>query len=353
MMQITLSCCAVPAIVGVILIGSVVSTVGAEWSPELAAQYLDGRQKQWFSWKPAASPDGPCVSCHTGMTYLLARPALRRALGQNDPTAYERGLLDRLRANVGSKPPAALQGVEVIFSAWFLAQQDAGRSMSAETSKAFDQLWALQVKDDGATKGSWRWYAANLDPWEHTESALFGASLAASALGTTRADYRDGDSVRPRAADLTAYLGRSSSAPRPFHDRLALLWASSKLPTALSPAARAEIIEEAFKKQAADGGWTIESMGPWASHPDAPPASGSHAYLSAFTTFVLQRAGVASTHPGLVRALGWLKSHQDPQTGAWPALSMNKRYPADSMERLFMQDAATAFASLALLEASQ
>jgi hypothetical protein len=32
---------------------------------------------------------------------------------------------------------------------------------------------------------------------------------------------------------------------------------------------------------------------------------------------------------------------------------MNKRYPPDSMEALFMQDAATAFASMALLDASR
>ena len=56
---------------------SIVS-VGDGWSPERAARYLDGRLQQWFAWKPAASPEGPCVSCHTGMPYLLARPALRR-----------------------------------------------------------------------------------------------------------------------------------------------------------------------------------------------------------------------------------------------------------------------------------
>jgi hypothetical protein len=84
---------------------SIVTVSGASWSPELAARYLDARQKAWFEWKPAASVDGPCVSCHTGMTYLLARPALRRALGETDPTMYERGLMDRLRANVGAKRP--------------------------------------------------------------------------------------------------------------------------------------------------------------------------------------------------------------------------------------------------------
>jgi hypothetical protein len=44
----------------------------------------------------------------------------------------------------------------------------------------------------------------------------------------------------------------------------------------------------------------------------------------------------------------WLKAHQDLQTGVWPAVSMNKKYPAGSMQEKFLQDAATAFAAAAL-----
>jgi hypothetical protein len=87
------------------------------------------------------------------------------------------------------------------------------------------------------------------------------------------------------------------------------------------------------------------------AHPDAPNVPGSHAYATAYTAFVLQRAGVPASQPGLAKAIGWLRSHQDPTTGAWPAVSMNKRYPDGSMMSLFMQDAATAFASMALVQA--
>ena len=323
---------------------------GEEWSPRLAAQYLDARQKDWSGWKPAASPDGPCVSCHTGMTYLLARPALRRALGDSQPTVYETGLLDRLRAHVGEKPTAALQGVEVIFAAMFLAQQDAAKkTMDADTRKAFDQLWALQLTD-GGTPGAWRWYAANLDPWENPGSGFYGASLAALALGATPIEYSNGAQVLQQKTALMSYFNSPRPTPRPLHDRLALLWASSKLPAVLSSDARTALVAEVFDKQQTDGGWTIESLGPWMAHPDAPPApAGSHSYATGFTAYVLQQAGVAASDPRVARALSWLTSHQDRETGAWPASSMNKRYPAGSMEALFMQDAATAFASLALV----
>src|SRR5262245_28380189 len=101
---------------------------GQGWSPRLAAGYLDSRQEKWFAWPTAQSADGPCVSCHTGLTYLLARPALRRALSENQPTKYETGLMDRLRSKVGNKPAAALRDVEVIFTALFLANQERGNA---------------------------------------------------------------------------------------------------------------------------------------------------------------------------------------------------------------------------------
>jgi squalene-hopene/tetraprenyl-beta-curcumene cyclase len=337
-------------IVALLALGlSVARTGGADWSPQLAAQYLDARQQAWFAWKPAMSPNGPCVSCHTGMTYLMARPALRRALGQKQPTPYERGLLDRLRSNVGAKPPGALQDVEVIFTALFLAEQDAGRAMSADTRMAFDQLWTLQ-RPEGPAKGAWQWYSANLDPWENPGSLLYGAALAAMAVGTTPTDSRRAAPASEQTATLTSYLASSTTPERPLHDRLAVLWASSKLPEVLPEAVRTALVAETFAKQSADGGWSIDSIGPWAPHAAAPPAAGSSSYATGFVAFALQRSGIPSSDPRLVRALGWLRSQQQPDTGAWAAVSMNKRYPPGSMEALFMQDAATAFASMALLE---
>jgi hypothetical protein len=333
-----------------VLAFAAVNTVAADWSPEAAARYLDARQKQWFEWKPAASANGPCVSCHTGMPYLLARPALRRVLKEAEPTVYERGLLARLRWNVGAKPPGALQDVETIFAAMFLAREDARGAMSPDTQKAFEQLWALQ-RNEAPAKGAWKWYSANLDPWEHSESSYFGASLALLALGSTPPEYRQRADIHERTTNVANYLATSSG--RPLHDRIALLWARSGSQLASLEEARSAISAEVLAKQQPDGGWTLASLGPWAPHPDAPPASGSDAYATAFTAFALGAAQVAPSHPGLARALAWLKAHQDPSTGAWPAVSMNKRRPAGSMEALFMQDAATAFAALALIEAAE
>jgi hypothetical protein len=50
----------------------------------------------------------------------------------------------------------------------------------------------------------------------------------------------------------------------------------------------------------------------------------------------------------MAKALAWLRGNQNRETGTWPAISMNKVYPSGSMQAGFMQDAATAFAVLAL-----
>src|SRR5689334_19428074 len=88
--------------------------VRAEWNPALAARYLDARQQAWFGWKTAQSSDGPCVSCHTGMTYLLARPVLRRMLHEAEPTTFEIGLLNRLRTKMDKPQEGALGTVEAV-----------------------------------------------------------------------------------------------------------------------------------------------------------------------------------------------------------------------------------------------
>jgi squalene-hopene/tetraprenyl-beta-curcumene cyclase len=318
---------------------SAVPVRGAGWSAQLAAKYLDERQREWFAWPQAQSPNGPCVSCHTGMPYLVARPALRRLLKEAQPTMYETGLLDRLRSNAGAKPAGVLQSVETIFAAMLLPQGDPAQRAT------FDQLWALQKKD-GEMRGGWQWYSANLEPWETPLQFRYGVSLAALAIGTAPADLRDVE--RERA--LQDYL-QNDVASRPLHARIAMLWASTKLPSIMAAPERQATIDEILKKQGADGGWTIESLGPWTEHPDAPasPAAGaSHSYATAFTAFVLQQAGGRSARSSSNRALDWLKAHQDQHTGAWSAVSMNKKYPAGSMQEKFLQDAATAFAAAAL-----
>ncbi len=299
----------------------------ADWSPRLAADYLDGRQKEWFQWKTAQTSGGPCVSCHTGVTYLIARPELRRKLGETQPTAYETGLLQTLRSpgfgGAFLKEPLADQtaGVQTIHSALFLKEE-----------AALDHLWSLQIRE-GADKGAWKWFHLNLDPWEMPESTFYGATLAAMAVHRASDEHKA--KHREPIAMLADYLKREK-ASQPLHNRLMLLWA---MPEIIDKKA---LIQEALKLQQADGGWSIESLGPWKRE---SRSKGSDAYATAFAAYVLEKSGHRSRE-----AINWLKTHQNREYGFWASESMNKEYPADSMMAKFMQDAATGFAVLALLE---
>ncbi|OLB61455.1 MAG: hypothetical protein AUI11_09635 [Acidobacteria bacterium 13_2_20CM_2_66_4] len=79
-----------------LLAGATAWTAGeGGWDPKAAASYLDGRANWWVAW-PSAARDHEtfCISCHTGMPYAIARPALRAALGERQPTAAEAKMLD-------------------------------------------------------------------------------------------------------------------------------------------------------------------------------------------------------------------------------------------------------------------
>jgi squalene-hopene/tetraprenyl-beta-curcumene cyclase len=327
--------------------------LAADWNPRLAADYLDARQEKWFTWPNAKQSDGTyCISCHTSVPYLFARPSLRRVLGESSPTPHETRLLDTLRSHIATTDPAKTgTNVEAVLTTVMLALGDEGRAMSADTKRAFERMWALQVRE-GKLTGAWKWFNLELDPWEMPESPFFGASLAALAVGAAPAEYRGQPEVRERVTSLLAYLHEQAPA-QTLHNRMVLAWASTKFPEVMPAAERKTILDELWSKQQSDGGWTAASLGPFKPHAAAPPAPAGDSYATAVASFLAIRAGVPHKDPRLVKALDWLRSHQDRENGFWPAGSMNKRYEPDSMQSRFMQEAATGYASAALLEASK
>jgi squalene-hopene/tetraprenyl-beta-curcumene cyclase len=294
----------------------------ADWNPRAAADYLDGRQKEWFAWPAANTNAKPCVSCHGGLPYLLARPALRRLLHEPDPTTYETGLLASLRERLPKRAPLDLfpkstgphlaegAGVESILAAFFLRTPDAVSRMQSLQSES----------------GAYPWFSLNEEPWEQPKSAYFGAALA----------YLAGPNDR-----LRDYLVRELDA-QPLHHQLMAIWSG-----ALPAKARGAVLERLWRAQSADGAWTLDALGPWIKQPDSAPADSPSTYATGFAAAVLQKAGVPRSDPHVARALDWLRAHQSVH-GYFYAVSMNKVYPSGSMPSGFMRDAATAWAALAL-----
>jgi squalene-hopene/tetraprenyl-beta-curcumene cyclase len=320
----------------------------ADWDLSRAAAHLDSRQKQWKEWKPAQAAGGQCVSCHTGIPYALARPVLRRAMGEPQPTEWESGMLAGLNFRLAAREPVTMfsfqrepaksqaAGVEAVIAAFVLGQSPA---TSADTRKkvaaAFERLWKHQSKD-GEYQGAWPWFHFKLDPWESEQSGYFGAALAAIALGNAPQEISADERYKDNRTALLAYLKKHLSV-QPMHNQLMTLWASSRLPGLLTPAEKSAIAETILGAQRADGGWPISALGPW-SYTRAGLGDESNAYATAFTTYVLQQIRSACGD-----------TRQDPASGAWLAPTMTKQYPPESMQAGFMNDAATGFAVMVLL----
>src|SRR5262249_55970407 len=142
------------------------------WSPQAAAGYLDGRINWWMDWPGAARDHATfCVSCHTAVPYAMGRLALRKALGEQEPSAPERRLLEnvtkrvRLWAEVqpfypdkpGDPKASESRGTEAILNALILVRNSpANGPLSVDAKLALDNMWHEQLKD-GPQAGSWAW----------------------------------------------------------------------------------------------------------------------------------------------------------------------------------------------------
>jgi hypothetical protein len=279
---------------------------------------------------------------------MLARPVLRRALGETAPARWETGTLQAFKARVEDNSLAGGQLSEAVLAALAFAIDDrrSGRGLSGESEAAFRRMWRLQ-EGDGVRKGAFPWNNSGRDPFSN-DAAYMGASLAALAVAIAPGDYRSRPEIRRNLDALENHLRNSASA-QPLHHRLISLWASGKLKGLMPEAAADQILKETWQGQEADGGWTLKSLGPWKDHPEAPPQPGSNAYATALVALSVQEYGISRENPRVVKALNWLKSHQDPHDGSWTASSLNKRHEAGSIQMEFMRDAATGFAVLALL----
>lgn len=337
------------------------------WDVKAAAGYMDGRASWWLGWPRAERDHGTtCVSCHTAVPYLLARPSLRGPLAEDGVSVNERKMLDYVIKRVrlgdeagtfyGGKPEdpktAQSRGTEAVLNALILTRYDSaakGGELSDDTKLALKNMWTLQLTT-GDSKGAWNWLNFELGPWEAGESPYYGAALAALAVGMTPPSYRSNPDVAANLKLLTDYLQQGAKAQLPIN-RVVLLWASTKLPGLLTREQQRAIEGEVETKQQADGGWSLTSfVGNWKRKDDTPLETVSDGYATGLITLALLDAGVPRTQQQVKRGLEWLSANQQKTDGFWPAYSINKRRDPKSDIGRFMSDAATAYAVLALTQ---
>jgi squalene-hopene/tetraprenyl-beta-curcumene cyclase len=335
------------------------------WSPKAAAGYLDQRFEWWTTW-PSAARDHEtyCVSCHTAMPYALGRPALRALLAEHGPSSGERKLVANVVKRVqiwsdalpfysdeknGPPKTAEARGTESVLNALILSTFDARDArFTDDTRKAFENMWALQLKT-GDAAGAFTWLNFHNEPWEADDSQFWGATLAAIAVHNTPEQYRSEPEIKANITLLTGYLARNA-ASQSLLNKAVLLWAASGLPGILKPSERSDIVTALYGKQHSDGGWSTSSIviSTWKRRDSTELETNSDGYATGLVTLALQRAGASANELHIKSGLEWLTKNQDRETGRWISTSLNKQRDPNSDAGRFMSDAATAYSVLSL-----
>jgi squalene-hopene/tetraprenyl-beta-curcumene cyclase len=327
-----------------------------------------------MSWPGAARDhDTFCISCHTSLPFALSQSALEGASGQKGIASNEARVRDNVIKRVhlwnqakpfygdqvGARKALQSRGTESVLDALILATFDARTSStSSDTRVAFQNMWALQERT-GDESGAWPWLDFGLEPFEASDSVFYGTALAAIAVGTAPGNYRESAEIQGNLKLMRDYLGRQY--PRQsLSNQAVLLWASSKLPDVLSRKQQISIVDGLLSRQQSDGGWNLSSIA-WTwrrsslkgfvkllyRSEDSPLAGKSDGYATGMITYALEQYGLGRNNPHLQQALEWLNRNQNKSDGNWAGYSLNHSRNQSPIG-LFMSDAATAYAVLAL-----
>lgn len=125
---------------------------GGGWDRESAARYLDERMQVWFDNGKklrTGQSETVCVSCHTTVPYVLARPALRRAMQVSAVTPEEVRLFEETTRRVESYG-AHQQDVQVSQHSW-RAWRAHSLNFDREHGGEKGEPWRRMFMSDSAT----------------------------------------------------------------------------------------------------------------------------------------------------------------------------------------------------------
>jgi len=302
-----------------------------------------------------------CISCHTGLPYAMARPALRGDLHESTIGAPETILIDNVEKRVNGWPEMipfysdAVEGpgktaqshsTEAVINAILLTNYDTRQGhLRPVTRTALNNAWALQLQS-GASAGGWIWQDFNLAPWECSDSSYQGAALLMQQVGSAPDGYAHEAAVRPHVEQLQSYL-REHYAAEPLLNQIYVLWASTKAPGLLTAAEQASLLTTIRGLQHPDGGWSLSSLDKRDRLDKTAPVTESDGYATALILLTMEASGMNRQDASLERGVEWLEDHQE-KDGRWLASSLNKQRDPESNIGRFMSDAATGYAVLAL-----
>jgi squalene-hopene/tetraprenyl-beta-curcumene cyclase len=298
------------------------------FSPEKAAAALDGAALHW-------TRDRQCVTCHTNLPYLVARPALK---GESAALAEVRkfvegriGEWDRNDMDEGM-----YRDTDRVVTAATLAISDARTTgkLHPRTREGLDRMWELQQPN-----GAWNWIKSSYAPLEHDD--YYGAAYVALAVGMAPEGYAKTEKAKAGLEKLRRYF---ANTPAPdLHHRAMLLWASKYTDGLMTETERQTLVKDLLALQRADGGWSLHSLVTWPRRDGSPndPQAPSDGYGTGFVVFVLRQAGRPATDEAIKRGVQWLRTNQR-ESGRWFTRSLN------TDRTHLISNAGTSFAVLAL-----
>ncbi|HJZ60133.1 MAG TPA: prenyltransferase/squalene oxidase repeat-containing protein [Gemmataceae bacterium] len=298
--------------------------MAAAFSPAKAAEYLDGVGVNW-------TRDRQCITCHTNLPYMLARPLLPGDAGWKEVRKFLED--DVAKWENGGKPRGDAYVVATAFALAFSDAKTTGR-LHPMTKAALDRMWKGQKPS-----GEWNWLKCDWPPMEHDD--YYGATVAALAAGVAPGDYAKTDAAKAGIEKLQVYF-KKTPAPD-LHHKAMLLWASTVTDGLLSAEEQKKVVTELKAKQHADGGWGLPSLGEYKRRDktDNDPNAPSDGYGTGFVVYVLRQSGVPADDPAVKKGVVWLKANQR-ASGRWYTRSLNND------KAHYITNAGTAFCMLAL-----
>ncbi len=331
------------------------------WDKAGAERFLDAREVWWQAWPRAQKDHGTlCISCHTQVPYAMVRPSLGSAddaqrvmMASVEKRVMQWDEMVPFYSDAKNGPGKTVEAhaTEAVLNAVILLSYDeqsgTGR-LRPVTEMALEHAWALQL-ETGDNAGGWTWQNFHLGPWEGDESGYQGAALLLVEVLHAPASYATRAGVRSHLEMLRSYLMRSY-ATQPLMSQLYVLWASGTDTSLLSGSQRDALLAQLRGQQQADGGWRVMAMDPRERIDHSPEPMNSDGMATGLAVLAMENSGISRSDQTLARGIVWLRSNQQ-RDGSWSAPSINKARDPQTDAYLFMTDAATGYAALALQDA--
>ena len=279
--------------------------IAKKFSAKQAAIYLDRAALTWQKEKK-------CVTCHTNMPYLIARPAL--AAVQKD-SGEVRAFFEQYRTvRWKKKGPTEKQGfwpIVVGTGLTFNDLQTTGK-LSPITRDVLDFLWTVQRED-----GGWKWPHCDYAPMEIDDH--YGVTLAVLTVGIAPDDYAETKAAKAGLSKARTYF--QNHPPKSLHHRAMLAWCSMRVDGIVSAEERKRTLDELMSLQRPDGGWsTAGLLTDWKGldRDDGEPldTKTSDSYGTGLVLVISRDLGVAADDTRLRRGIEWLLSNQR-ESGKW------------------------------------